>query len=125
MISLKQIFKIANLSFLKFFLASSNGYSISTESVIEKINLNICGSLPTNCLEITAASGESSQFQSTMSLSTPSVHGLGFNDKTFSSAILDFIGSTIYLRERKNGIYLGEWLINMDNLNVSFFPVPK
>lgn len=121
----KHFFKITKLCFLEILLTSSTCFSLSSESVIEKINLNICGKIPKYCLEISADKGETSQFQNTISFLTPTVHGLGFNDKMISSAILDFTSSNIYLRERKNGIYLGEWIINMDNLNVSFFPVPK
>jgi hypothetical protein len=89
------------------------------------VDLRLCGKDHSRCLLISAPEGEISQLQNTMNFNQPKVHGLGFEAKQISSAVVDLTNGIIFLRERQNNIYLGEWTINLDTLKVSFYAVPK
>jgi hypothetical protein len=97
----------------------------SQASSLERVEFKHCGRALNECLVIRALEGDISNLQNTMSFSSPQVHGLGFEDKVISSVVIDFNTSSLFLRERQKGVYVGEWKIHLDTLNVAFFPVPK
>ncbi len=120
---------IMKLALWSFFIL--NGFHLPvqaaklTESPLQRVDLRLCGKDHSRCLLISAPDGELSQLQNTMNLNQPTVHGLGFEKKQISSAIVDLTTGIILLREHQKNIYLGEWTINLDTLKVSFYAVPQ
>jgi hypothetical protein len=120
---------VTKLLVVRFILSIATALSVdraaAASSGIQRVKLNLCGNTKQSCLTITASEGDTSSLQNTMSLTSPIVNGLELDKKIFSSAIVDLANGLIYLRERQQGVYIGEWTINLDSLKVSFYAVPK
>lgn len=95
------------------------------ESTLQKVDFRHCGKNANQCLKISAPSCELSHIQNTIHCKNAQIEGLGFDKKEISSVIIDLGQGQLLLRERRHHIYLGEWSVNLDTLEKSFYATPQ
>jgi hypothetical protein len=94
------------------------------ETKLKQVKLEVCAHQKRNqCLTIASQTAESTLNHNAFFFRSPELRGLGFEKKTFSSAIIDFSNNLIVLRERKAGELVGEWSVSIETLSPQFFPL--
>ena len=93
----------------------------SADSHLTGVNLQMCDDSQAHCLQIRSQEAEVSTDAEIFALQNPVVTGQGFDNKTFSSAYVDFKSKRILLREKNNGRFLGEWSVDLDRNAVHFY----
>lgn len=111
------------LALTVFSLQSPPKRAHGQESLVEKVKFSLCSNNQSDCVTISAEHGEHSSFEQSIFLRTPRVTGLGLEKRTFSSAYIDLITGQVLLRERRAGLYLGEWVLDIDTFHVNFYPL--